>query len=331
MGIGKSLITVGLIGLISEVSAQTIRQRVWDAHNGTSSNGTIVNCWVNNGSSGVQKDTVGIYGTWWVSAANFVPPPNAGDTIKSVDTLDYGGAIYTGRMRAIYDNANLTIPTGFLDDPNKSIIALSVGANKVKNRSSRSQYTMNAKGWLQKNPNQKIQFINYFRRALGQDSLAIDTTDIHNQLYFNLEKQDSIWQQGENLVAQVYQIKGDTTWFQKFLLPIDTTKYGRASIVDSLRYTGDSLVIGVVEENGLENIARDARLIKGPSIVRGGSDIVLNCEGDYYLCNSCGSVVSKGKGNKINTCGLTNGAYFVFIKPKDGKKLLKPEKIVKIE
>ncbi|MEM4152671.1 MAG: T9SS type A sorting domain-containing protein [Candidatus Pacearchaeota archaeon] len=314
MKIVKPLITAGLIGLISEVGAQTIGQRVWDAHNGVSSNGTIVNCWVNNGSSGIQKDTVDIYGNWWVPAGNFNPPPVAGDTIKSVDTLVYGGIIYTGRMRCLYTGSNTNIPTGFLDDPNKNVVALSVGANKVKNRSLRPQYKMNAKGWLQKNPNQKIQFINYFRRALGQDSLAIDTTDIHNQLYFNLEKQDSIWRQGDVFITMIYQIKGDTMWYQYFSQVIDTTKYGRASIVDSLRYTADSMIIGIVEEK-LENKVKEGLIIK-PNPARN------------YLISTKEAILYDALGRKIkkidkgkNNLDLNSGVYFVK-KDEDIEKLV---------
>ncbi len=132
MGIVKTVAVLGLAGLISQATAQTIRQRVWDCHNGTSSNGTVVSCWVNNGSSGIQKDTIDIYGAWGVAAGNFVPPPVAGDTIKSADTLNSGGVIYTGHMRRIYVGGNLTLPTGFLDDPNKNVIALTVVVyNKV--------------------------------------------------------------------------------------------------------------------------------------------------------------------------------------------------------
>jgi hypothetical protein len=318
-----SLITAGLIGLSSEVNAGTIGQRVFETHNGISSTGTIISCWVNDGSSGVQQATVNIHGMWWISAGNFSPPPVAGDTIKAAGSLNYGGVIYTTRMRRIYDDANLTLPTGFLDDPNKNVIALTVGANKVRNRGPRRQYPMNAKGWLQKNPNQKIQFINYLEKAFGGDSLAIDTTDIHPQLYFNLEKQDSVWRQGDTLIAQIYQIKGDTMWSQNFKIPIDTIKYGRASIVDSLRYTADSMTIGVVEENKLENIV-EGRLIKGRNILK-GENILLNYTIDYCLYDAFGRKVLKGKGNKVNTYGLSSGVY--FLKPKDDDKF-KPEKVL---
>jgi hypothetical protein len=41
----------------------------------------------------------------------------------------------------IYDDANLNISPVFLDDPNKEAFALSVSANKAKDRSPRQRYT----------------------------------------------------------------------------------------------------------------------------------------------------------------------------------------------
>ena len=327
MKLKELVMSIGIFFLVTKfLDGATITQKIYDAHNGIQPAGTIVNCWVNDGSSGVQKDTITFNnGVWWVSSENFNPPPTSGDTIKSVDSLNSGGVIYTGRMRAIYNNTNLFLPTGFLDDPNKEVIALSVGANKVKNRSS-IPYPMYAKGWLQKNPDQKIQFINYQLKYLGQDSLRIDTTDIYTQLYFNLEKQDSMWNQGDTFIAQIYQIQGDTMWYQKFPIPIDTTKYGMASIIDSIIYTGDSMILGVKEN--LENKVGDGNLLVKPNPTKG--NIILNQEGDFYLYNVFGALVYKGKGKNIdmNKLNLPSGAYMLFLKPKDSSRLITPEKII---
>ncbi len=139
-------------------------------------------------------------------------------------------------------------------------------------------------------------------------------------------------QHGAQAHFRLEKVRGDTTFYRNIDFLIDTTRFDAQLVKDTIYFTRDSSVIGIVEENNLENLIRkDGGLVKGPSIVRGGSDIVLNTEGDYYLYDVSGKIAYKGKGNKINTYDLSNGAYFLFLKPKDSKELLKPEKVIVLE
>ncbi len=90
------------------------------------------------------------------------------------------------------------------------------------------------------------------------------------------------------------------------------------------------LQVGVIEENKLENLVQENKLIASPNPTKG--NIILNQEGDYYLYNVLGQEVLKGnyqKGKKIDLDGLSlpNGAYLLFLKP-ENNELLKPEKVI---
>jgi len=236
----RAIRNLGLTGLIiggllfpKIAKAGGIGGYVWDAHDGTSSEGTVVSCWINKGSSGTLKDTVDVYGIWSVDSGNFTPPPSLGDTVKMSGELDTGTKVYKTHMRRIYDDSNVILPTAFLDDTSKDVRAHDFGVWYVKDTSNVDD-TLRAEGWLQKNPDQKIPYVNYFLKKLGDDSTLVDTSETCPQVAINLEKQDFLLDQGDSVIVRLYKTKNDTTWFSDTTFALDTMKYGCATLLDTI-------------------------------------------------------------------------------------------------
>jgi len=259
MKLWKPVTLVTLLGILlfpKTIKAGLIHGKIFDAWNGQTSDSTDVSCWINNGSSGIQYSQVpefGEPGEWYAISGHFNPQPGAGDTIKMSGYLTVGSKTYATHMRKVHPggSSNQILPTAFLDDPDKTVLAHAFGIWKVKDMSNVAD-TLKARGWLKKNSGQKIQFINYYLRSQGLDSTKVDTSDIYPQVYINLEKQDSLWQPTDSAVVELYKTKNDTTWFSDTTFALDTLKYGCATMVDSLTFAGESLY--VFKDIGIEAI-----------------------------------------------------------------------------
>lgn len=252
-GLGKGslltfLLTAGLTsGIINTAKAGNIDGFIFNSHNGQSSDGTTVSINVNNGASGTQYSTIpefGLIGYWLTGTGGFSPQPQLNDTIRISASLTVGPTTYTSHTKKLYDASNITLPTTFLEDPNKNVPCISVGAHKVKDLSGRT-IQLRAKGNLRKNQSQDIPFINYYLRETSPaDSMKVDTSDIYTQVYFNTQKQDSNFAVGDTFDFELYQKTAhDTTFFQQFNMLIDTMKYGGASMLDSVIYNGTNFRI----------------------------------------------------------------------------------------
>jgi len=218
------------------VRAGAISGRIFNSHNGQTSDSTLVDVIINDGTSGTEHSQVpewGDYGLWIVDSGNFSPIPGIGDTVKMSGQLNN----YTTHMRDTLMVAgsphNGILPTAFLDDPDKNVRAHSFGSWSVKDTSGIND-TLRAEGYLLKNSEQVIPYINYFLKAVSGDSTLVDTSDIYPQVAINLEKQDSLWQQGDSVFVRLYKERNDSTWETTIGFPLDTLKYGCATLLDSI-------------------------------------------------------------------------------------------------
>ncbi|MCK4307053.1 T9SS type A sorting domain-containing protein [candidate division WOR-3 bacterium] len=231
----KALGLAGVVGLgilFPRISnAGLIHGKVYDAWNGQTSDSTQVEGIINEGSSGTQYSKVPEFselGEWYVISGNFSPSAQPGDTAKMSGSLTVGPKTYTTYMKNRMQSTNCILPTAFLDDPDKNVIAHSFGVWNVIDTSNVSD-TLRAEGWLNKNPDQKIPFWNYYT-----ENSKIDTSDFYPQIYLNLEEQDSIWNQGDNATIRLWKTKGDTIWESDTTFPLDTLKYGGATMLENM-------------------------------------------------------------------------------------------------
>lgn len=238
-----SLIGGGITILPKICQAGGINGHIFDSHNNQTSNSAQVEVIINNGSSGTETCGVpyfGIPGYWTVASGNFDPEPQDGDTAKMSGSLTVGPKTYTANARRIYDDANITFPTTFLDDPDKNVIAHAFGVWNVSDTSNVSD-TLRAEGWLNKNPGQKIQFWNYYN-----ENAAVDTScPVSTKVYLNTEKQDSTWKQNDNVTIRLYKTKGDTVWESDTTFHLDTLKYGGATMLDNIVFPERKIVTDV--------------------------------------------------------------------------------------
>jgi len=236
----------------------------YKSHNNVSSDSTDVSCWINNGDSGTQHDIIDddfLTGYYSFDSGNFIPVPFLSDTIKvSAEKVD-NGKTYLTHAHKIRGEDNTILPTLFLDDPDKNVVSQAINIGKVKDESGLDD-TLRATAWLQKNLNQKIDYTNFFLQFLGEDSTSVDTSDIFPQVYINLEKQDSTWNVGDTVIVELYKTIGSTKYYDEFKIPIDTLKYGMATVQDSVVYKGEK-----TGTTALQQVSFAKPIIKGDTII----------------------------------------------------------------
>ncbi|MGE3062727.1 MAG: hypothetical protein AB7T10_03755 [bacterium] len=234
----KSLMLLGAYLGFVNLNSGVISGNIYGAYNNLSSENATAKFTINDGSSGTQTKTIDSSGYYdGINTGSFTPPPSAGDTIKmSAEKID-GGKTYSTHTRHLCDNGTIILPTVFLDDPDKNVVSQAINILKVKDESGLED-TLRARAWLQKNPNQKINYVNLWLQSTGGDSTLVDTSDIYPQVYINLEKQDSTWNLGDTVIIELYKTIGNTEYYDEFKIPIDTLKHGMATVEDSVIYKG---------------------------------------------------------------------------------------------
>lgn len=260
----------GLIGLgialstlffVPKAKAGVISGNIYGTYNGIASENTTANFTVNDGSSGTQVRTIDNTGYYdGINTGTWIPPPSFGDTIKASFTKTTGGKTYVAHTRSIFGSqggSDLILPTVFLDDTSKAVKAHAIGVWKVNDQSTGFNDSLKARGWLKKNQTKKVDFINYYRQSQGMDSLSIDRTDIYPQVYINLEKQDSTWTPSDSAFVELFKIRHDSTFSVVKGFPLDTMKYGRATMLDSIIFNPTSGTPNGVELSYFGAMARD--------------------------------------------------------------------------
>jgi len=249
--IALTLALIGSLAIPSIVEAGLVRGKIFRSFNGQTSDSTDVQVFINNGSTGTLHSKIpdgGIPGKWRVDFSGLLPT----DTGHMSASLTIESKLYTAHMKKGPLGNPAILPTTFLEDTAKHVKLLSTGAWKVKDQSNVPK-VLQAKGWLKRNPNQLIQFINY---ALGPESTRVDTVDIYPQLYFNLQKQNSLWAQGDSFLIHLFKTGNDSTWSKDTIMAIDTLKYGGASMLDSIIFANPTL--SVFRDVGVDSLLLDS-------------------------------------------------------------------------
>jgi len=234
----KILITIPLLLLPKIVKGGGIDGHIYETWKGLSSDSAVVRIWVNSNSNDTLYDTIPSWdevGLWDQDDWNFNTTPSIGDTLKIKAIMKKNSLEYKTHLRKIKEGTETTFPTTFLDDPEKPVKAHGFGVWTVKDTSKVSD-TLRAEAWLLKNLGYKFTFWNYFLEqwALDDSTEVVDTSDIYPQVYFNLEKQDSLWVPSDSVKVKLYKIKGDTTWAADTIFALDTLRYGCATYLDTL-------------------------------------------------------------------------------------------------
>ncbi|MGE3062730.1 MAG: hypothetical protein AB7T10_03770 [bacterium] len=235
----KSLMLLGIYLGFVNLNSGGITGNIYGTYNNLSSENATAEFIINDGSSGTKTIILDSLGYYSFSTTSFTPQPFLSDTIKmGAEKID-GGKTYSAHAHKIRGSDNTIMPTLFLDDPDKNVVSQAINILKVKDESVLED-TLRAKAWLQKNPNQKIDYVNLWLQSTGSDSTLVDTSDIYPQVFINLEKQDSTWNLGDTVIIELYKTIGNTEYYDEFKIPIDTLKHGMATVEDSVVYKGDT-------------------------------------------------------------------------------------------
>ncbi len=245
-------------------------------------------------------------GKWVIETANFNPPAGTGETLYIYGGWNLGRKAKTFLIRGPPEYNSLDLN-------------LDKFTACIKNVYDSSHVSAPLKAI-------------YSLQGVAPETTEVDTG--YNQgfaFYYDIHVPFDTLQatQGKQGIIRLEKTLADTTWYRVIPFTVDRTRFDAQLVKDTVYFTKDSMIIGV-EESKLENLVRDkGKLIVSPNITRG--DIILNQEGDYYIYNVLGREVLKGKyqkGNQIDLDDLPAGAYMLFVKPKDSKELLKPEKVI---
>ncbi|MEW6558553.1 MAG: hypothetical protein AB1349_14585 [Elusimicrobiota bacterium] len=219
--------------------------------------------------------TVDSYDYWSINGSDFIPPFVQGETLFVYIKKDTLGNSYKSKTWIFANNPSSIYSLEVcLDDPIKSVKAFTPNIFAIKDTSNVG-VLLSGSCFLKKNQTQKCDAV--------VDTSTWSWYQIYD-FYANLEKQDSIFSQGDSFNIRLEKTRNDTIWFTEVKSAIDTIFWdamkvwkGNVPIADTLKFdkfSGDTLyfpqAFTVFRDASAESVGVDTSYVVGTIVTPKG-------------------------------------------------------------